>query len=203
LIELPEWRRVTIRPWTADEARRFLAIAKSDPLYPAFLLLVLYGLRVGEVLGLDWDDIDFDSGKLGVRQQLQRIRREIFLAPVKTHAGKRVLPLLDLAREVLKRQAERQSAYQEAMGSVWAGYPGRIHHLDRAPGRATQPCSIISSHLRGQRRSDHQGASREAHSRIVAQRSWRTITPLTCAPGRDRTCDPLPRRYVHGVQDGA
>jgi integrase len=83
-------------------------------------LLVLCGLRLGEVLGLSWDDIDFDGGKIGVCQQLQRIRGEIFLAPVKTHAGKRVLPLLDLAREALQRQADRQLAYREAMGSAWS-----------------------------------------------------------------------------------
>ncbi len=45
LVELPEWHRTTIRPWTVDEAKRFLTAARSDPLYAAFLLLILYGLR--------------------------------------------------------------------------------------------------------------------------------------------------------------
>jgi len=69
-VELPEWRRAPIRPWSAAEARRFLNAAKSDPLYLAFLLLVLYGLRLGEVLALNWDDIDFGGGKIAIRQQL-------------------------------------------------------------------------------------------------------------------------------------
>src|SRR5262249_1903008 len=64
LVELPQWQRGTIRPWAADEARDFLAAAKPDPLYTAFFLLILYGLRSGEVLGLRWDDIDFDGGTI-------------------------------------------------------------------------------------------------------------------------------------------
>ncbi len=119
LVELPEWQRGPIRPWTAAEARRFLAAASSDALFAGFTLLVLYGLRLGEVLGLSWDDIDFDAGTIAVRQQLQRVHRQLFLAPVKTHAGKRSLSLLKLARLTLKLQADRQAAYRTAMGSAW------------------------------------------------------------------------------------
>jgi Phage integrase, N-terminal SAM-like domain len=49
LVELPQWQRGQIRPWAADEARAFLAAARPDPLYTAFVLLILYGLRRGEV----------------------------------------------------------------------------------------------------------------------------------------------------------
>jgi integrase len=52
LVELPESKRGTIRPWSAAEARQFLAAARSDPLYPAFVVLIFYGLRRGEALGL-------------------------------------------------------------------------------------------------------------------------------------------------------
>jgi hypothetical protein len=41
---------------------------------------------------------------------------ELVLGPVKTHAGRRTLPLLDLARQGLKLQAERQATYRADMG---------------------------------------------------------------------------------------
>jgi integrase len=62
------------------------------------------------VLGLRWDDIDFDGGTILIHQQLQRVRGELFLAPVKTQAGQRGLPLLDGAAQALKLQAERQGS---------------------------------------------------------------------------------------------
>ena len=48
LAELPESRRRTIRPWAASETRQFLAAAKDDLLYAAFVLLIFYGMRRGE-----------------------------------------------------------------------------------------------------------------------------------------------------------
>jgi hypothetical protein len=47
LVELPHWQRGRIRPWDAGEARAFLAAARPDPLYTAFVLLILYGRGAG------------------------------------------------------------------------------------------------------------------------------------------------------------
>jgi len=80
-VELPEWHRNAVRPWTVGEAKRFMAMSKPDPLHSAFVLLILYGLRRGEVLGLSWSDIDLDSRTIHVRQQIQRVRGELQLGP--------------------------------------------------------------------------------------------------------------------------
>ena len=61
----------------SGEARRFLHDRRNDPLYPAFVLLLLYGLRRGEVLGLSWDDVDLDEDELRVRRQIQRLDGEL------------------------------------------------------------------------------------------------------------------------------
>jgi integrase len=145
LAELPEWRRGTIRPWSADEARRFLGVSKSDPLYAAFVLLILYGLRRGEALGLRWDDIDLDAGTIQIHQQLQRVRGELFLAPVKTPAGRRGLPLLDLARQALKLQSGRQAAYRADMGSAW---PETGLVFTTRTGRPIEPRNLVRSFRR-------------------------------------------------------
>jgi integrase len=86
LVELPPWEPAEVVPWSAAEALAFLFAAKSDPLYPAFVFLLLYGMRRGEVLGLRWSDIDGDTVR--VRQQVQRIKRKLLIGPVKTRAGK-------------------------------------------------------------------------------------------------------------------
>lgn len=119
LAELPAWEPREIRPWSADEALSFLRVAGPDPLYPAFLLLLLYGMRRGEVLGLRWQDIDLDVGKLCVRQQLQRIRGSLHTGPVKTRAGSRDLPIPSLAGQALLIRQQRQAADREAFGRAW------------------------------------------------------------------------------------
>jgi integrase len=145
LVELPQWQRATIRPWTADEAKQFLGVARPDPLYAAFVLLILYGLRRGEVLGLHWTDIDFEAGTIQIRQQLQRIQGELILGPVKTRAGQRDLPLLGLAREVLERQAAQQSVHCADMGSAW---PATDLVFTTRTGRPVEPRNLVRSFRR-------------------------------------------------------
>jgi integrase len=113
LAEPPKWRRKPIQPWTAAQATHFLDHVSSHRLYAAFILLVVYGMRRGEVLGLRWDDVDFDANRLHVRQQLQRIGGSLVQAPVKTEAGERQLPLIPLLADELRlRHADAKNAEQ-------------------------------------------------------------------------------------------
>lgn len=61
--------------WTAVEAARFLESASTehDPMYAAYVLLLVLGPRRGEALGLAWDDVDFGRGQARVAWQHQRV----------------------------------------------------------------------------------------------------------------------------------
>ncbi|MFI6169044.1 tyrosine recombinase XerC [Nocardia sp. NPDC051052] len=112
LVELRMNQSKTVEPWTVAEGTRFLQVAANDPLYAAFLLLMVYGMRRGEVLGLRQRDINWKHQTLHVRQQLQQIHGELQLGPVKTSAGKRDLPLLPQTREALGRHYAAATAIE-------------------------------------------------------------------------------------------
>jgi integrase len=114
LVHLPSNESQEVRPWTAEEATQFLRVTRDDPLFPAFALLLLYGFRRGEVLGLCWQSVSFEDGVIRVRQQLQRIGSTLHIGPVKTHAGKRDLPLLPFAYELLTSQKSTQDTRRHA-----------------------------------------------------------------------------------------
>ncbi len=44
------------------------------------MLLLLYGLRRGEVLALRWRDIDADDNEIRIRQQIQRVKGQLHIA---------------------------------------------------------------------------------------------------------------------------
>ena len=142
LAELPAWSREPITPWTAPEARAFLDAARQDPLYPAFVFLLLYGLRRGEVLGLRWRDIDQADSEIRIRQQILRVRGQLEPGPIKTAAGRRDLPLLPLATEVLKLRMQAQDADRHELG--WAWQDNGLIFTTRT-GRPVEPRNLVRS----------------------------------------------------------
>ncbi len=58
-----------------------LLTAASDDRYEAlYVVAVTAGLRRGELLGLLWDDVDFEQGTPQVRRTLQKGEHRTFLA---------------------------------------------------------------------------------------------------------------------------
>jgi integrase len=145
LAELPTWERKPITPWTVAEARIFLDAAKTDPLYPAFVLLLVYGLRRGEMLGLRWQDVDEDRGEIRIRQQVQRVRKELGAYPVKTAAGRRDLPLLPVVRSVLDLRRQAQVSDRAELGRAWQD-TGLV--FTTRTGRPMEPRNLVRSFRR-------------------------------------------------------
>jgi integrase len=142
LAELPGWERQHITPWTAAEARTFLDAAKDDPLYPAFMLLLLYGLRRGEVLALRWRDVDETDSEIRIRQQIQRNNGELQIGMLKTTAARRDLPLLPIAQEVLDIRRQAQAANRAELGQAWQD-TGLV--FSTRTGRPIEPRNLVRS----------------------------------------------------------
>jgi integrase len=58
-----------------EQGRRLLARSAPTPIGPLVQLLAFTGLRIGEALGLRWQDVDLDAREIHVRQENERRRR--------------------------------------------------------------------------------------------------------------------------------
>lgn len=128
LVELPSYDPDEVVPWTEAEVRKFLQAAQQDRLFVAFLMLVGYGLRLGEVLGLRWEDIDWHRGGIRVRQQIQRLHGTLRAEPLKTKASRRDLPMVDIVRLALGQMRRAITADGEIPTLVFTTSSG--HALD-------------------------------------------------------------------------
>ena len=145
LVELPTWEPSAVVPWSPAEALAFLQAAIDEPLYPAFVLLLLYGMRRGEVLGLRWQDIDLEAQVIHVRQQIHRDQGHLHIGPVKTRAGSRDLPLIGLARHALTVRKKQQAADRLKLGSAWAD-TGLV--FTTRTGKPIEPRNFVRSFVR-------------------------------------------------------
>jgi integrase len=148
LVQLPKKYEASERsPWSVEEAKRFLTVATDHEFYPAFLLLMLYGLRRGEVLGLRWCDVDFVQGIVHIRNQLQRRTGGFSQGPVKTKAGQRDLPLLTPVRQALL-------AHHALSSTTRLNSPENELVFTNALGQPRDPSSFRVSFQRLARRND-------------------------------------------------
>lgn len=105
--------------WTAEEAAHFL-VASQDYLHGmVFVLGLLTGLRLGELLGVRWRDIDWDAGTLTVRQVWTK--HKTFKAP-KTHRGVRPLKLDPEVLDLLKVHQTAQKRQRVLIGGAYEDY---------------------------------------------------------------------------------
>jgi len=121
VIRLPAPRTRKRRWWTVDDARRFLEStrAANEPLYAAFVLLLVLGLRKGEVLGLTWELVNLDAAELYVGEQVQRVGRELIRRQVKTETSEAPLPLPELCVAALKLRREQQETDHGRADGAW------------------------------------------------------------------------------------
>ncbi|WP_342042830.1 site-specific integrase [Bacillus sp. OTU2372] len=70
----PKTRKVEMQTWDNEQVKVFLNVSKDSPYYPIYLTAINTGMRRGEVLGLRWQDIDFDNNIVYVRQSLQEVK---------------------------------------------------------------------------------------------------------------------------------
>lgn len=94
------------------------------------------------MLGLRWRDVDQDDGELRVRQQVQRVRGELWVGPVKTAASRRNLPLLPLAIDALALRMAAQAADKVELGRAWTD--NGLAFTTRT-GRPVEPRNLLRS----------------------------------------------------------
>lgn len=97
----------SINFFTKDQLKKFLDDAKANEptkIFTFFHLMAFTGCRQGEILGLQWQCIDFDNQTLTVKQTLTRgENRRLYLEEPKTRKSRRVIPLDPDTVKILKQ----------------------------------------------------------------------------------------------------
>ena len=104
LVDAPKVERPPVEPLTAEQARQFLESSKGDRFESIYAVALGLGLREGEVLGLQWEDIDLEARTLRVRHTLQRIDSKLTLKSPKTKQSRRTINLPEIVISALKSQ---------------------------------------------------------------------------------------------------
>jgi integrase len=120
LSEPPRLERFKIEPLTPEQARVLLECARGGRLEALYAVALACGLRMGEILGLRWQNIDLDHGQMRISNALQRQKgRGLVITETKTDRSRRTVALPSPLIAALRAHRVRQLQEQLAAGSRW------------------------------------------------------------------------------------
>ena len=119
-VELPRIARYEYQTLTAAQAQRLLELARGHRLEVLLALALTTGMRHGELLGLHWQDINFDYGTLQVRRSVSRVRGQGYQEfEPKTTRSRRMLLVPQFVLGMLKEHRIHQEEIKQAAGTTW------------------------------------------------------------------------------------
>lgn len=140
IAKAPKVEEEEVEPYTVEEVQRLLAEAGKHRNTARWVIALALGLRQGEVLGMQWDDVDFDLGVIRVRRGRLRPRykhgcgdrcgRKPGFCPqkintrretknAKSRAGQRPIGAPDELLQLLRQHREEQARERGRARDLW------------------------------------------------------------------------------------
>ena len=132
-VDIPspdEIRAIVAKLATAGAAARFR---------PLLLTAIFTGLRVSELRGLRWEDVDLKRGELHVRQRADRYGK---IGRTKSEAGERTVPMPPMVVSVLREH--RLACPHSAIGLAFPNSKGHVDHRNTIVVRGLQPVQVVA-----------------------------------------------------------
>ena len=120
LVEAPRPERKELTIFTVEQCRIFLEGIKDDRLYPFYALAIGCGLRLGELLPLEWQDYNFENSTVSVRRTLQRVRGKTIIGEPKSEKSRRVVAIPSFVLEVLKDRKSEGLVFSTRNGTAFS-----------------------------------------------------------------------------------
>lgn len=114
-------------PYTRDQINQMLNSIKDDNIYRIIVILGIYcGMRIGEILGLTWDCVDFESMTIRIEKQMANVRYDgktfqIIKEP-KSSSSKRTIHISDTVKSELEKNRYYQKKNEQLRTSTQEEY---------------------------------------------------------------------------------
>lgn len=116
---LPATEKFVGKAYTTEQANMLLKVIGNEPMKPAIILGLFYGLRRSEVLGLRWQDIDFNTGTIRICNTVVKMKTRIEGEQTKSRASKRTLYIIPETREYLLKLQQAQEQRRRMIGNAY------------------------------------------------------------------------------------
>lgn len=118
-VKPPKSQKFTGGFYSVEQINQLLKVAKGDALEVVILLAVFYGLRRSEILGLQWNAINFESDTIEIKRTVVSMMKTYEKEKTKTQKSNRTMPLFPELKEYLKQLKAQQIRQQLSCGAAF------------------------------------------------------------------------------------
>ncbi len=121
-VTIPKGEQKEKQIYTPEQVERFLILLNDEPLkYRTFFNLMIYsGFRRGEMLGLEWKDVDFENNVISVRRTSNyTAKKGVYTDTTKTRKSQRTLKFPQEIMDMLKEYKAEQDEQALKYGDKW------------------------------------------------------------------------------------
>jgi integrase len=118
-VKPPRARAREMQTWDAAEVQRFLQEVAQSPYGPIWAVVLATGMRRGEVLGLRWQDVDFERRVLHVRQSVTPVGGAAQIGPTKNNRRRDIHAIHPSVLAALREHKAAQNERRLLLGAAW------------------------------------------------------------------------------------
>ena len=151
-VDYPEARETERDFYTTEEVKKLLGLLRDEgedkkPFAVFFTLAAYTGCRKGELLGLEWKDVDFNSNIISIKRAYyySSVEHTHYTDTPKTKKSQRSLKLPACVMDALQELQEWQDRQREICGGSWVESDRLFTNFDGSPMSTTAPYSYLQA----------------------------------------------------------
>ncbi len=115
-VEPPKPQKYEAKFLNDEQTNLLIEKAKKSDIYIPVIIAIFTGMRRGEVLGLNWQNVDFEKGYIRVVQELSCTKQGLMILPPKTKKSIRNIAIPDMLVRILKKHKAKQNENRLLLG---------------------------------------------------------------------------------------
>ncbi len=122
-VVMPQCTRYESTFYNERQLQELFQALRGDDLLPLVKITALYGLRRSELLGLQWDSIDFEAKTMTIRHTVSKVSTVVAKDKTKNASSHRSFPLTQEALDIFRKAKVQETRNRVAFGREYQENP--------------------------------------------------------------------------------
>lgn len=118
-VDPPKAKKYKAKYLTDKQTEQLIESAKNTDIYIPIMIAIYTGARRGEVLGLNWENVNLEKGTIKIVDNLCTTKEGLIIKQPKTSSGTRTIAISNTLVEILKKHKIKQLEYKMKLGKEY------------------------------------------------------------------------------------